>query len=112
MTFLNRDSGYLVLLLLLQSATGPDQLEATLKYDYAAQIGSVSRTHVRMMVEDAERLGLLRVLESGGRRIHLTPTLWQLADRWFLDCFSSFDENNTPNLRHVHLNSSIGLVGS
>lgn len=88
--FFERDSGCLVLLLLLQAASGDEGLDTDLRYDVGAALASVSRTHVRMLIEDAERAGLLRILEPGGRSIRLSPALRDLADRWLRDCLAFF----------------------
>jgi len=90
MPFLERDSGCLILLLLLQGAGAPDRLDTCLRYDTGAELASVSRTHVRMLIEEAERAGLLEIVEPGGRHIRLSPRLWQAADRWFADCLDFF----------------------
>ena len=88
--FLERDSGCLILFLLLQAAEGPERLDTSLRYDLGAELASVSRTHVRMLIEDAERAGLLTILEPGGRHIRLSPRLWQATDRWFRDCLNFY----------------------
>lgn len=88
--FLERDSGCLILFLLLQAAEGSEGLDTSLRYDLGAEIASVSRTHVRMLIEDAERAGLLTILEPGGRHIRLSPRLWQATDRWLCDCLSFY----------------------
>ena len=90
MPFLERDSGCLILLLLLQGAGSPDRLDTSLRYDAGAELASVSRTHVRMLIEEAERAGLLTIVEPGGRHIRLSPRLWQVADRWFADVLKFF----------------------
>jgi len=88
--FLDRDCGYLILLLLLQSAHGPDRLTASMPYGEIAQRARVSRTHVRLILERAQREGLLVLRSPGGKDIQLTPRLWRVANRWFADHMAFF----------------------
>lgn len=96
--FLDRDSGYLIMLLLLQSAHGPDRLMASMPYGEIAQRARVSRTHVRLLLERAQREGLLVLRSPGGKDIELTPRLWQVANRWFADHLEFFA--GVPTARH------------
>jgi len=87
---LDRDAGYLIFLLLLQSASGPDRLTAAMPYGEIARIARVSRTHVRLVLERAQRQGLLVLRSPGGKDIELTPRLWRVANRWFADHMQFF----------------------
>jgi len=87
---LDRDAGYLIFLLLLQSTHGPDRLSASMPYGDVAARARVSRTHVRLTLERAQREGLLVLRSPGGKDIRLTPRLWRVANRWFADHMAFF----------------------
>lgn len=94
---LDRDAGYLIFLLLLQSAHGPDRLSASMPYGDIAARARVSRTHVRLMLERAQREGLLVLRSPGGKDIRLTPRLWRMANRWFADHMAFFAGGRGPS---------------
>lgn len=87
MLFFHRDSGYLVLLSLLQSAmTSSSGAISSVPFQEVGDRFGVSRTHVRNLVEDAERAGLMRVVAPGGSGVELLPALMKKHDRYFADC--------------------------
>lgn len=87
MMIFHRDSGYMVLLSLLQSAQASRSgtLSSVPYQDVADRFG-VSRSHVRNLVEDAEQAGLMRVDGPGGSGVELLPQLMETHDRYFADC--------------------------
>lgn len=82
--FMEHDCGYMIMLLLLQSAgaTGGGGCAATGYQRLATQTG-VSRTHVRRLLESAQDAGLLTLGGRGGHNIHLNDEMWRAADLWF-----------------------------
>jgi hypothetical protein len=61
----------------------------------------VSRTHVRNILEEAERGGLLRLTREGGRFVEVTPALVQAFDRFVADGMSGHDLMYTLALQQV-----------
>jgi len=87
MMFFRRDSGYLVLLALMQSAlSSPGETVSTVPYRAIAERFGVSRAHVRNLVEDAEAAGLMRSRAPGGAGVEILPALMATHDRYFADC--------------------------
>ncbi len=87
MLFFLRDSGYLVLISMLQSAlASPSGTLSTVAYQDIANRFGVSRSHVRNLVEDAEQAGLMRVTDAGGAAVELLPLLMDKHDQYFADC--------------------------
>lgn len=87
--FLNRDSGYLVLLCLDASAAAArDGRTSTVPYREIADRFGISRAHVHNIVADAEAAGLLRVAAPGGGAVELLPRLDAMHDRLIADCMT------------------------
>lgn len=82
---MNRDAGMMILIKLMQagSAEGPKPAGFT---DLADRFG-ISRTHVRRLLRDAEKEGLLRLSEAG---VALEPRLVAAFDRFLADCMAGF----------------------
>jgi DNA-binding FadR family transcriptional regulator len=51
----------------------------------------VSRTHVRNLLEAAEKMGLVRLSKSSGPFVELLPPVLQAFDRLVADAMSGFD---------------------
>jgi len=67
MMIFHRDSGYMVLLSLLQSALASSRgTVSSVPYQDIADRFGISRSHVRNLVEDAEKAGLMRIDGQGG----------------------------------------------
>ena len=85
-TFLmNRDAGMMVLIKLMQTG-GAQGLSRVGFTDLADRFG-ISRTHVRRILQDAEREGLLRLSEAG---VALEQPLVAAFDRFLADCMAGF----------------------
>jgi hypothetical protein len=78
--FVERDGGYLVLLLLIRAAD--DRRHVSMSYGALARLAGASRTQVRLLIEDAERAGLVSLWARGGRHIEIHPRLCELVDCW------------------------------
>ena len=89
MRFMNRDTGVLVLIKLIQmSAAGSAK---GLSYsDIGARFG-VSRTHVRTLLEDAAQHGDVSLSGRGGRLVELRPSILLAFDRFVADSMSGHD---------------------
>jgi hypothetical protein len=82
--FVSRNAGFEIMLKLVTAPPaggGLDPHIVTFPYAEIAQYLTVSRVHVRRLVEDAEQDGYLDILEQGGRLIALKPSLLDLAER-------------------------------
>lgn len=80
-----RDGGYLVFLLLLQEGLSSGSAWISMPYETISESIGVSRTHARLLIEQAESLGLITLHARGGREIELCAALWHAADEWFAD---------------------------
>jgi DNA-binding MarR family transcriptional regulator len=90
MRFMNRDSGVLVLIKLLQLST--DGLVDRLSYADIGERFGVSSTHVRSLLEDAAQHGDLSVSAGrGDHAIELKPSLLGAFDRFLADAMSGHD---------------------
>jgi DNA-binding MarR family transcriptional regulator len=89
MRFMNRDAGVLVLIKLIQmsAAVSGKDLSYT---DIGARFG-VSRTHVRMLLEEAARHGDVSLSGRGGRLVELQPPILQAFDRFVAAAMSGHD---------------------
>jgi DNA-binding MarR family transcriptional regulator len=88
--FLKRDAGFLILTILLQSATESGAMSASPISDLADRFG-ISRTHVRKVLEAAEAAGLLQIRAPAGRAVALSPKLSESFDRYFADLMAVTD---------------------
>lgn len=90
--FIARDSGYMVLLSLLHSAsTSSGGNVSTIPYQDIADRFGVSRTHVRDLVAEAEAAELVRLAGQGGTGVEILPRLGSLHDRYLAACMELFD---------------------
>jgi len=92
MLFQGRDAGIMILIKMIEMAAtwgGPEPLKISYT-DLGSRFG-VSRTHVRELLEEAERLDLVQLTKGGGRFVELKPRLLQAFDRLVADSMSGFD---------------------
>src|SRR5665213_292828 len=92
MLFMNRDAGITILtkLVQMQDAAGGNAVEKLSYTDIGARFG-VSRTHVRTLLQDAERAGLVALTGQGGRLVELKPAVLRAFDRFIADSMSGHD---------------------
>jgi hypothetical protein len=92
MLFLSRDAGVMVLTKLVQmtGSAGDDAADGLSYADIGARFG-VSRTHVRELLQDAERAQLVALSGRGGRLVELKPAVWQAFDRFVAESMSGHD---------------------
>jgi hypothetical protein len=92
MLFMNRNAGMTILIKLVQmlDVAGGNGVEKLSYADIGARFG-VSRTHVRTILQDAERAGLVALSGQGGRLVELRPAVLQAFDRFLADGMSGHD---------------------
>jgi hypothetical protein len=90
MLFLSRDAGSTILIKLVQMARAAGAAEKLSYADIGALFG-VSRTHVRMLLESAERAGLVGLWGQGGWSVELKPPILQAFDRFVAAGMSGHD---------------------
>jgi DNA-binding MarR family transcriptional regulator len=107
MLFMNRDAGMTILTKFVQmlDGAGGDAVEKLSYSDIGARFG-VSRTHVRTMLQDAERAGLVALSGHGGRLVELKPAVLTAFDRFIADSMSGHDL-----LHRIALGRMTGAVG-
>jgi DNA-binding MarR family transcriptional regulator len=91
MRFMSRDSGILVLIKLIQMQMSATDGVNDLSYaDIGARFG-ISRTHVRLLLEDAAEHGDVSLSGRGGRLVELQPSILAAFDRFLADAMSGHD---------------------
>jgi DNA-binding MarR family transcriptional regulator len=92
MLFQGRDAGVMILIKMIQLAKIEGGAEP-LKVSYSDLGGSfgVSRTHVRNLLEAAEKMDLVRLTKRGGSFVELLPPVLAAFDRLVADAMSGFD---------------------
>ncbi|NBN65077.1 hypothetical protein [Pannonibacter tanglangensis] len=81
----SRDGGYLTLLLLLLEAGHSASAHVSLPFELLSSHTGVSRTHARLLIEQAEACGFIRLHARGGRDIEVCDRLHEAMDTWFAD---------------------------
>ncbi|MGA2057981.1 MAG: hypothetical protein ABSG88_22080 [Bradyrhizobium sp.] len=89
MRFMNRDSGVLVLIKLIQRQAAGDGKGISYQ-DIGPRFG-VSRTHVRLLLEDAAQHGDVSLSGRARRLVELQPSLLQAFDRFLAEVMSGHD---------------------
>jgi len=88
--FLSRDAGAMILVKLVQMASTARDAEGLSYADIGVRFG-VSRTHVRTLLQDAERNGDVSLSGRGGKFVELRPSILQAFDRFVADSMSGHD---------------------
>jgi hypothetical protein len=88
--FLSRDAGAMILVKLVQMASTARDAEGLSYADIGGRFG-VSRTHVRTLLQDAERNGDVSLSGRGGKFVELRPSILQAFDRFVADSMSGHD---------------------
>ena len=89
--FMIREGGIMIVIKLIELA-GPkaDTTRKIVYTDIGARFG-VSRTQVRKLLQEAEKSGLVRLSQEGGRFVQLTPALIEAFDRFIADTMVGHD---------------------
>jgi DNA-binding MarR family transcriptional regulator len=92
MLFQGRDAGIMILIKMIQMA-GRQGSAAPLKVSFSDLGGrfGVSRTHVRKLLVEAEKMDLVGLTRAGSQFVDLKPSLLQAFDRLVADAMSGFD---------------------
>jgi hypothetical protein len=92
MQFMSREAGVMILIKLMQLA-GPkgDAARKEISYSEIGDSFGVSRTHVRKILQDAERQGLVRLTKRNGQFVEVMPELVQAFDRFVAASMSGHD---------------------
>jgi hypothetical protein len=90
MRYMSRDAGMLILIKLVHLTATGDAAEELSYTDLGTRFG-VSRTHVRTVLEEAERHGDLVLSGRGGHRVELKPSVLRAFDSFVADSMSGHD---------------------
>ena len=91
MLFLNRDAGVMILIKLVHLAAAAGDNAAGLSYADIGDLFGVSRTHVRTILQDAARAGLVGLSGRGGQLVELKASVLQAFDRFVAASMSGHD---------------------
>jgi DNA-binding MarR family transcriptional regulator len=89
MRFMNRDSGVLILIKLIQMQAAGDG-KGVIYQDIGSRFG-VSRTHVRLLLEDVAQHGDVSLSGRARRLVELQPSILQAFDRFLAEAMSGHD---------------------
>jgi hypothetical protein len=89
MRFMNRDSGVLILIKLIQMQAAGDGKGVTYQ-DIGPRFG-VSRTHVRLLLEEAAQHGDVNLSGRARRLVEIQPSILQAFDRFLAEIMSGHD---------------------
>jgi biotin operon repressor len=90
MRYMSRDAGSVILIKLIHLTAAGGAIEELSYTELGARFG-VSRTHVRTLLQDAERNGDLVLSGRGGRQVALTPSILRAFDNFLADAMSGHD---------------------
>ncbi|MEH0070201.1 hypothetical protein V6L77_07470 [Pannonibacter sp. Pt2-lr] len=57
-------------------------------YEAISEHAGISRTHARLLMEQAETLGLVQLHARGGRDIEVLQNAWDAMDSWMTGNFA------------------------
>ena len=83
-----RDGGYLTFLMLLHEAAQTGSSRIQMGYESISEHAGISRTHARLLMEQAETLGLVQLHARGGRDIEVRQSAWDAMDSWLTGNFA------------------------
>ncbi|WP_157215856.1 hypothetical protein [Flavisphingomonas formosensis] len=107
MLFAGRDAGALILAQVVQDA----QHGRNSSFDAIGRRFAVSRTHVRLLLQDAAARGLMRLHGRGGQQVDLLPPLWSMLDRFVSDGMSAHDLTAAVARRALESEARLREVG-
>ncbi len=92
MLFMSRDVGMMVLMKLIQMAGAePEGTSVALSFAEIGERFGATRTHVRVILQDAEKVDLVDLSGRADKRVTLRPKVWQAFDRFIADSMSGHD---------------------
>jgi hypothetical protein len=89
--FLTRDAGATILMKLIQITGKGDGGVSELSHEAIGTLFGVSRTHVRKLLQDAAKQGLVTLSGRGHRFFEIMPAMWQAFDRFVAESMSGHD---------------------
>ncbi|MCD2317319.1 hypothetical protein LQ954_14315 [Sphingomonas sp. IC-11] len=98
MLFLARDAGILVLLRLVSATLVAGSATVSLSLADLARSCSISRTHVRQLLNDAQTQGLVQISQAA-RQITILPRALQSLDQFIADGMSNHDLTGAAAMR-------------
>ena len=108
MRYMSRDAGAVILIKLIHMTAAGGDVEELSYTELGTRFG-VSRTHVRKVLEDAERNGDLVLSGRGGRRVELKSSVLRAFDNFLADAMSGHDVIIRPTLDRMASASSGGV---
>ena len=99
--FGHRDAAFLILTNLAGAASRAGGNEATVPYAELARRYSVSRTHVRRLLAEAEANDWVTVDGRARHVVTLRPTLWQALDQFIAEGMSNHDRTGRAAERYL-----------
>lgn len=91
MQFMCREAGMMIIIKLMRLAGPNPEMNQEIAYsDIGARFG-VSRTQVRKLLQEAEKIGLVRLTRAKAQMAQLTPMLIEIFDRFIADGMSGHD---------------------
>lgn len=99
--FLDREAGVMILMRLLQLA-GREGARGTISYSEISARFGVSRTHVRNLLQDAEKQGLVTLSKGEGQLVQLSATLVDAFDKFLAAGMSGHDLIYQLAMRRVY----------
>jgi hypothetical protein len=88
--FMRREAGIMILIKLIELVGAGDTTRAVFYSDIGTRFG-VSRTHVRKLLQEAEKDALVQVTRGGGHSVRLTPKLLQAFEFFIADGMAGHD---------------------
>lgn len=88
---LRQDASKIVFTYLLAAWDGPEANRASVAYEAVAARLTTSRTHVRNLLMDLQRLEMVRLHDRGGRDVEIMPALWSVVDWYLANAMSAHD---------------------
>ena len=89
--FHTRDAGVTILIKLVEMTAAAGNRAVELSYSDIGDRFGVSRTHVRKLLQDAERADLLQLSGQGERLVVLKPSMLGAFDRFVAEGMSGHD---------------------
>jgi DNA-binding MarR family transcriptional regulator len=91
MQFMMREAGMMMLIKLMRVAGANSNVELEISYEDIGSRFGVSRTHVRKLLQEAEKNGLVRLSRGKSLLVQLTPALMEAFDHFIADTMAAHD---------------------
>ena len=91
MGFMTREAGIMILIKLIQLAEPNGNATRAISYSDIGTRFGLSRTSVRMLLQESEQLGLVHLSREKGPSVELTPLLIEAFDKFIADGMAGHD---------------------